>query len=103
MARGGADPLSDPNRQEPGGDNGRSPEEGDAKRRMAAAYQGAVEAVLAFVLPSLLGWWVDGKRGSSPTFLLIGVVLGFAAFFVRLWRLRRLMDGSAGGRPPESQ
>ncbi|CAG0955420.1 hypothetical protein MYXO_00453 [Myxococcaceae bacterium] len=70
---------------------------------MAAAYQGAVEAVFAVVLPTLLGWWVDGKLGTSPTFLLIGIVLGFAAFFVRLWRLRSLMDGSDGGRPPESQ
>lgn len=70
---------------------------------MAAAYQGAVEAVFAVVLPTLLGWWVDGKLGTSPTFLLIGIVLGFAAFFVRLWRLRSLMDGSDEGRPPESQ
>ncbi len=71
---------------------------------MAAAYQGAVESVFAFVLPTLLGWWVDEKLGTSPLLLLIGLVLGFAAFFVRLWRLRSLMGGDAGGpgRPPES-
>lgn len=106
LPRGGArrrEPLDDPNRREAGGENGRGPQEDSAKRRMAAAYQGAVEAVFAVVLPTLLGWWVDGKLGTSPTFLLIGIVLGFAAFFVRLWRLRSLMDGSDGGRPPESQ
>lgn len=72
---------------------------------MAAAYQGAVESVFAFVLPTLLGWWVDEKLGTSPLLLLIGLVLGFAAFFVRLWRLRSLMGGDAGGpdRPPESK
>ena len=95
--------MTEPNRQQRGGDNQRSPEGNSAKRRMAAAYQGAIEAVFAFVLPGLLGWWIDGKLDTSPTFLLIGLVLGFAAFFVRLWRLRGLMDGSDGDRPPESQ
>ena len=104
MARGGANPLTDPNRQQQrGGDKERGPEGDSAKRRMAAAYQGAIEAVLAFVLPSLLGGWADAKLDTSPIFLLIGLVLGFAAFFVRLWRLRSLMDGSGGEGPPESQ
>jgi F0F1-type ATP synthase assembly protein I len=73
-------------------------------RGMAAAYQGAIEAVLAVVLATLAGYWVDGRFATSPTFLLIGLVLGFAAFCLRLWRLRDLMAGppGQGPKPPES-
>lgn len=104
MARGGANPLKDPKREQPGGEKDRGPEGDSAQRRMAAAYQGAVESVFAFLLPSLLGWWIDGKLGTSPAFLLIGLVLGFAAFFIRLWRMRDLMSGprGEGPGPPES-
>ncbi|MCC6640920.1 MAG: AtpZ/AtpI family protein [Deltaproteobacteria bacterium] len=71
---------------------------------MAAAYQGAVEAVLAVVIATLVGYWVDGRLGTSPAFLLLGLALGFAAFFVRLWRMRDLMSGprGEGPGPPES-
>lgn len=74
-------------------------------RSMAAAYQGAIEAVLAVVIATLAGYWVDGRFGTSPTFLLIGLVLGFSAFCVRLWRLRDLMAGEQGRgpKPPESK
>jgi len=72
---------------------------------MAAAYQGAIEAVLAVVIATLFGWWVDGRLGTSPAFMLVGIVLGFAAFCVRLFRLRGLMVGASddGPKPPESK
>jgi F0F1-type ATP synthase assembly protein I len=72
---------------------------------MAAADQGALEAVLAVVIASLFGYWVDGRLGTSPAFMLVGLVLGFAAFCLRLFRLRDLMAGpqDEGRKPPESK
>lgn len=72
---------------------------------LAAAYQGAVEAVLAVVIAAGAGYWIDSRFDTSPVGLLIGVTLGFAAFFLRLWRMRDLMTGSAGGggEPPEQK
>ncbi len=71
---------------------------------MAAAYQGAIEAVLAVVLATLFGYWIDGRFGTSPVCMFLGLALGFAAFFVRLLRLRDLMSGprGEGPEPPES-
>jgi len=77
-------------------------------RRAASAYQGALEAVFAVVITTGLGYWLDGRFGTAPGFLLAGLAVGFAAFFVRLWRLRHLMeatraergeDGSKGNGP----
>ncbi len=71
---------------------------------MAAAYQGAVEAVLAVVLACLFGYWLDGRFGTSPIFLFLGLALGFAAFCVRLFRMQGLKAGPQddGPKPPES-
>lgn len=92
------------NRPDGADGEGRGPEPGIGARNMAAAYQGAIEAVLAVVLSMLFGYWLDGRLGTSPAFLLSGLVLGFAAFCVRLWRLRDLMAGppGKGPKPPES-
>lgn len=65
--------------------------------RAASAYQGAIEAVFAVVITTALGYWLDGRLGTAPGFLLAGLAVGFAAFFVRLWRMRHLM----GERPGE--
>ncbi|HVP28975.1 MAG TPA: AtpZ/AtpI family protein [Myxococcota bacterium] len=73
-------------------------------RRAASAYQGAIEAVLAVVITTGIGYWLDQRLGTAPGFLLAGLVVGFGAFFVRLWRMRGLMTatpeerGEAGGR-----
>jgi len=72
-------------------------------RQMAAAYQGAVEAVLSVVIAAGAGYWADGFFGTTPTLFLLGLLLGFSAFCLRLWRLRDLMSGSddAGDGPSE--
>ena len=57
--------------------------------RLGGAYQGAVEATLALVISVLLGAWGDSKLDSSPTFLFIGLAVGFGAFILRLTRLLR--------------
>lgn len=60
-------------------------------KRAAAAYQGALEAIFAIVITMLAGWWIDRRFGTEPAFVLVGAAVGFAAFVVRVWRLRDLM------------
>jgi F0F1-type ATP synthase assembly protein I len=61
--------------------------------RRGAAYQGAFEAVFAILIAIGLGYWADQSFGSAPIGMFTGVVLGFAAFVVRLIRLRSLIEG----------
>lgn len=63
-------------------------------RRAAAAYQGAIEAVLAVVITTGAGYWLDQRFDTAPTFLLSGIVIGFCSFALRLWRLRHLMEAT---------
>ena len=58
-------------------------------RRRGAVYQGGSEAVFAILIAAGIGYWLDGRLDSAPTFLLIGIAVGFAAFTVRLVRLGR--------------
>ena len=71
-------------------------EEGSRKRLLAkrggAAYQGTVEAVFALLLGTGLGFWIDQRFDSSPWGLFLGTGFGFGAFFLRLWRLRRVFE-----------
>lgn len=61
---------------------------GEAPWRAAGEYLFVGTAlVAALVLGYLLGSWIDGKLGSSPWGMLIGVLLGVAAGFVNLWRI----------------
>lgn len=61
------------------------------QQRMASAYQGTIEAVLAMVLCAGGGYWIDQRFGTEPFGLFGGMVLGFACFMVRMWRMRGLM------------
>jgi F0F1-type ATP synthase assembly protein I len=62
-----------------------------AQQRMASAYQGAIEAVLAVVICTGGGYWIDTRFETAPVGLFVGLALGFTSFLVRLWRLRGLM------------
>ena len=61
-------------------------------RRGAKAYQAALEAVFAIPVASGLGYWADTYFGTSPILLLVGLVLGFATFVVRIARMRGLVE-----------
>jgi F0F1-type ATP synthase assembly protein I len=61
-------------------------------RRGAKAYQAALEAVFAIPIAAGLGYWGDSHFGTSPVLLLVGLVLGFATFVVRLSRMRGLVE-----------
>jgi len=71
-------------------------------RRQARAYQGAFEAVVAILIATGIGYWVDGRFDTSPWGLLLGTALGFASFVMRLLRLgRQLHEAEAGGEESE--
>ena len=63
-------------------------------RSQGAVYQGAFEAVAALLVAAGFGYWLDDTFDTAPTLLLIGTVLGFASFTVRLVRLGRYVEGS---------
>ncbi len=94
-------------------DGPRVPGSRTAQQRMASAYQGAVESVMAVVISGLAGYWVDRRFGTEPNGFLVGMAIGFAAFGLRMWRMRNLMGTTGGpdangpsdgsGGPPESK
>lgn len=61
-------------------------------RRQNLAYQGAFEAAVAILICTGAGYWIDGRFGTSPIWLLVGVVIGFTSFVLRLLRLGRQLQ-----------
>lgn len=82
--------------------NGRDEKELSA-RRQGVAYQGALEAVFAILIAAGIGYWADGRLGTSPWLLLLGFVIGFGSFVLRLFRLGRQLreDSPPSGGPPD--
>ncbi|MEM7306932.1 MAG: AtpZ/AtpI family protein [Planctomycetota bacterium] len=50
------------------------------------------------VLFSLGGWWLDGKLGSSPWLLLLGVLLGFGGGMLSL--VKKVPGATGGSKDP---
>ncbi|HEY5658828.1 MAG TPA: AtpZ/AtpI family protein [Myxococcota bacterium] len=69
-----------------------------AARRQGLAYQGGVEAVFAILIALGIGYWADERFGTSPRYLLVGMVVGFSAFVLRLLRLGRQLQERASKR-----
>ena len=61
-------------------------------RRQGLAYQGAFEAVAAIPIAAGIGYWIDTSYETSPYGLLLGTVVGFSAFVLRLIRLGRQLE-----------
>jgi F0F1-type ATP synthase assembly protein I len=70
------------------------------QQRMASAYQGAIEAVVAFVVATLAGYGLDRWLDTHPYCFFAGIVVGFGSFVLRLWRMRGLMVEPPGGPTP---
>ena len=54
--------------------------------RMMRYATAGLELMIIFALWMLLGWWLDGRWGTSPALLLIGAVVGFGLGMYRLVR-----------------
>jgi F0F1-type ATP synthase assembly protein I len=73
----------------------------EVRRRGIAAYQGALEAVLAIVIAIGVGFWADKHFGTEPRWLIVGTCIGFGSFVMRLWRMRRLVEDAPPGSKDE--
>jgi F0F1-type ATP synthase assembly protein I len=85
MRPGPTDPTNSPN-EDP------APPQEVVQRRGLAAYQGAFEAVLAIPIAIGGGYWLDGRFDTTPILLLVGAVVGFGAFVLRLLRLHHQLQ-----------
>ncbi len=61
-------------------------------RRQGLAYQGSFEAVTAILIAAGIGYWIDARYQTSPYGLLLGTIVGFSAFVLRLLRLGRQLE-----------
>jgi len=65
----------------------------------SSAYQGVFEAVGAILISCAAGFWIDRWLETAPVGLLVGVVIGFGAFVLRMVRLgKELHPDSEKGR-----
>lgn len=71
-------------------DEGPSPPSGTGKppgMKLGPAYQAAMEATFAVVVAGAAGGYADRRFGTAPILLIVGVLLGFGTFVLRLVRL----------------
>ncbi len=71
----------------------------------SSAYQAVFEAVGSILLAFGIGFWVDRRFETAPVGLLIGAVIGFGAFVLRLMRLGKELHPvdetqQSGGQDP---
>ena len=74
-----------------------------ATSNQGAAYEGAMEAVLAILISVGLGYWADSHFGTGPLWLAVGAVIGFAAFVLRLLRMNGLVQEAAEAAETQPQ
>ncbi|MDJ0789956.1 MAG: AtpZ/AtpI family protein [Myxococcota bacterium] len=54
-----------------------------------------MEAVFAIPIAMGIGWWADSKLDTSPWLLLTGLGFGFAAFVIRIVKMRQLVEAAS--------
>jgi len=61
--------------------------------------------VISILVAAGVGYWADEQFDTAPRYLLIGIVVGFASFVLRLVRLGRQLreGGPEGGREDEER
>ncbi|MCG8589982.1 MAG: AtpZ/AtpI family protein [Proteobacteria bacterium] len=82
---------------------GPDPEREASSRGAGRAYQGAFEAVMALLVAAGAGAFADSHLGTGPLLLLLGVLLGFGAFVMRLVRLLGAPGPPAGDEADEER
>ncbi|HJS30729.1 MAG TPA: AtpZ/AtpI family protein [Alphaproteobacteria bacterium] len=73
-----------------------SPEPTSSHRQMGIAYRVLVEMIAGIGVGAAVGWWLDGWFGTRPIFLLVMLVLGFAAAMLNVHRAIRAAGGGWG-------
>ena len=63
-----------------------------ANSTAGSAYQGAFEAVLSIVIAIGFGYWIDARFDVAPVGLVVGAILGFSAFVLRLMRMGKIVQ-----------
>ena len=65
-----------------------------------------VTVTVSMVVPSLLGYWMDGWLGTGYWFLILGTCFGFAAGFYGLMKLVSQLNAAnerTSGSPPNDR
>ena len=86
---------SRPEKAEDGGGSDR----GAFNSALSAGLRIGLELVVAVFFGGGLGWLIDQGLGSRPWAMLVGLLLGFAAGLVNVWRAMTGMGLAAGYRP----
>ncbi len=71
----------------------------------SSAYQAVFEAVGSILLACGIGFWIDRRFETAPVGVLVGAVIGFGAFVLRLMRLGKELHPvdetqQSGGQDP---
>ena len=83
--------------QEP--DSAGSNDRGALNSAMSVGLRIGLELVVAVGVGTGLGWLIDQGLGSRPWAMLAGLLLGFAAGLLNVWRAMNGMGLAAGYRP----
>ena len=57
--------------------------------QLGRAFELGLEVSLAVVLGMGLGYYADGRFGTAPAFMLVGLALGFATAILSVYRFAR--------------
>jgi len=59
-----------------------------------------LQFALTFLVFGAIGWWLDGKLGTAPWLMVVGIALGAAGAF---WSLVRSVPPAGGAQAREPQ
>ncbi len=68
-----------------------------------------MESVFAIIIAAGAGYWLDSRFETSPRWLVVGAIVGFAAFVLRLARMAKLIEdpaektGQSNGEPESGE
>lgn len=78
--------ATEPKPKDPRRRDDTSPGLGQVYRDVAPYLTLGIQLAAAVVFFFLIGWWLDTRMETSPTFKLIGLVLGFAGGMIKFLR-----------------
>lgn len=84
----------------PPDERGREPR-GEDPETGYAAYAGAgLQFAVTFLVFGLAGWWLDGKLGTGPWLMILGIALGATGAFISLVKSIPAATGTRRSKPP---